>query len=181
MVNEPVVTTLATAEPETVPIIALATTAALAGPPGRWPGGGTPRWGAPADRVQGDDRVGDRACGENALRSPTAAGHRTRDELARRPGRGRRARVVVARRRGPFGRRLDRALRPDPAAAAGHEHDPAGQCVRHQRAAPATRPAASRAARTAAAAGSETSPSGGRMTMPSMTPRCFSATLVLAR
>ena len=37
MVKEPVVTTLATAEPETVPMKPLATAEALAGPPTRWP------------------------------------------------------------------------------------------------------------------------------------------------
>jgi Fe-S cluster assembly protein SufB len=37
IVNAPVVTTFATAEPDTVPIMALATTAALAGPPVRCP------------------------------------------------------------------------------------------------------------------------------------------------
>ena len=37
MVKEPVVTTLATADPDTVPMKPEATTAALAGPPMRWP------------------------------------------------------------------------------------------------------------------------------------------------
>ena len=37
MVNGPVVTTLATPEPEIVPISAEETTATLAGPPSRWP------------------------------------------------------------------------------------------------------------------------------------------------
>ena len=43
MVKEPVVTTLATAEPETVPMKPLATTEALAGPPVRWPVSATAR------------------------------------------------------------------------------------------------------------------------------------------
>jgi len=42
-VKAPVVTTLATAEPDTVPIKPLATAAALAGPPTRWPVSDTAR------------------------------------------------------------------------------------------------------------------------------------------
>ena len=43
MVNEPVVTTLATAEPDTVPMKPEATADALAGPPTRWPVNATAR------------------------------------------------------------------------------------------------------------------------------------------
>ncbi len=43
MVKEPVVTTFATADPDTVPMNPLATAEALAGPPTRWPVNATAR------------------------------------------------------------------------------------------------------------------------------------------
>ena len=84
--------------------------------------------------------------------------------------------VIVHRDGGPGGPGLGGDLRPDAAAAAGDQHDPAGQGLPHQ-----ASPAAASAARIAAVPSSDTGISGGRMTVLSMTPSSRSATLVRAR
>ena len=70
----------------------------------------------------------------------------------------------------------DRDLGADAAAAAGDEHDPAGEVGVHPRS-----PAVASAARIVAVVDSSTGWSGGRMTVQSMTPSSRRETFVRAR